>query len=75
MKVRALDGEVFTGRGYNDIVNRMALGKLVGVRNLSSYRNATAKRVSELYGVIIDATSDETFIKTLIAAKVLERVS
>jgi hypothetical protein len=74
MKFRLPDGNEVAGRSYEDIVAAMADEKLREPRSMESYRRATARRVSSGYGVIIDSTDDRSFILSLEAAGLMERV-
>jgi len=69
------DGQVFKGKTYEKVVRAMAALKLDEPTSTESYRRATARRVSEMYNVIIDADTDRDFLRSLEAAKLVERLS
>jgi hypothetical protein len=75
MRYRMVDGTEYSGRGYADVVAAMAHDKLTEPKSLETYRRATANRVSEQYGVIVDASDNKPFIKSLEAAKLMKRVA
>lgn len=69
------DGKEITGRGYDEIVQRMSDEKLTEPRSLESYRRATANRVSAAFGVLIDASTSRSLLLSLESVKLVERVS
>lgn len=71
-KLHGADEEV-VGRSYSAIVASMADAKLGEVSSIKRYRERTAQRAQESFGKSIDATSDETFVKSLVAAGLAER--
>lgn len=75
MKFIAADGNTFTGRSYSDIVRQMADEKLSAPKSLESYRRATANRVGEMYGRPVDDSDDRSFVLSLEAQGMLERVT
>lgn len=75
MKFRMIDGEVYAGKSYTKVVAKMAKAKLSEPDSIDTYRRATARRVADNYGVMIDATTNATFIHSLVAAKLMEEVS
>jgi len=74
MKFRMMDGAEYTGRSYEDVVTSMSKDKLTPAKNLTSYRRATAKRVAEMYEVVIDARTDRGFIQSLVDAGLMAKV-
>ncbi len=68
------DGREITGRSYTDVVAAMADEKFEEPRSLESYRMAAAARASSMYNVIVDATDDRSFVKSLEAADLLRKV-
>jgi hypothetical protein len=71
MRFTTIDGEVFVGETYTDVVREMAIDKMTSTPTNAQYRRATAGRVSDLYNVIVDASSDESFVRSLVAANLL----
>lgn len=69
-----LDGTLVGGRTYADVVRSMAGMKMTKPRSLETYRQATATRASDMYGKKVDPTSDATFVKTMVAAGLLETI-
>jgi len=74
VRFKMIDGTVYTGRSYDDIVTLMSGDKLTEPRSLATYRRATAKRVVDNYGRKVDTTDSETFVKSLVAAGLMTRV-
>lgn len=66
------DGEVFEGDTFTQIVEAMAAEKFDEPNSLSSYRHATANRVSMMHSVVIRADSDEAFVSDLCTAGLLQ---
>lgn len=75
MKFTMIDGTEVAGKTYKQVVQRMASEKLVEPRSLDGYRRATAGRVKEMYGFDVDATTDRTFMETMVATGLIKRLS
>lgn len=67
------DGALVTGRGYADIVRQMNDAKMTPAQNMDTYRRALARRVQELYGEAVDASTDKTLIQSLEAVGLIVR--
>jgi hypothetical protein len=74
MKFVFMDGRVISGRSYTDIVKKMSELKFVRARSLARYRRATARRVADLFGVDVNVEDDRSFVQSLEAGSLLERV-
>jgi hypothetical protein len=74
MRFQMQDGEVFVGRSYEGIVQRMSSMKLDEPRSLESYRKATAQRVLEGYGVEVPHSTNRAFVLGLVAAGLMKPV-
>lgn len=69
------DGKEYVGRSYTDVVAAMSGDKLTEPRSIAGYRRSTARRVSDLFEVVIDTTDDRSFVRSLVAAGLVEWVS
>jgi hypothetical protein len=75
MRFRLPDGETVEGRSYSDVVMSMSDFKMNEPRSLTTYMHATARRTSELYNVIVDASTPRSFVLSLEAAGLMQRLS
>jgi hypothetical protein len=74
MRFKMLDGHQYQGRSYRAVVRDMAGSKIRTARSLRSYREATASRVLDAYGITIDTSDDAVFIQSLEKAGLMEQV-
>lgn len=74
MKYRMPDGVVISGETHTQIVEQMAGHKLTEPRSLATYRHETASRVADMYEMIVDATDDSSFVTSLEAMGLMERL-
>lgn len=73
MKFKTPDGQVFTGRSYTDVVKAMGDEKMENPASREGYRSSVAKRARVMFEVDVDTSSDETFVRSLVEHKLLER--
>lgn len=69
-----MDGRVIEGETYDGVVASMADEKFVKPTSIQRYRSAVASRVSSGYGVVVDATTNESFVESLEAAGLMKPV-
>lgn len=67
------DGKVIIGRGYADILRGMADEKMTPAKNMARYRKALAERVSGLYELEVDSSSDAALVRSLEAIGLITR--
>lgn len=65
------DGNEVGGDTYEEVVRSMASYKFGDVRSLRGYRRETERRTMEMYGVKVDSTSNESFVKSMVEAGLL----
>jgi len=75
MKFKMLDEREFEGDTYEAIVAAMAGEKMTEVRSNRSYREATARRVVDLYSINLDTETDEKFVRSMVNTGLMEKVS
>lgn len=74
MKFKMIDGHVYSGRTYRQVVAAMAGDKLRRPRTLENYRRGVRDRVADALEATIDASTDTSFIQTMEAAGLMERI-
>lgn len=75
MTFRMVDGRIYRGATYADVVQDMRTDKLRRARSRKRYRETTAERVRSLYGAQIDASSDQAFVSSLERAGLMEEIT
>lgn len=71
LRYRLTDHRIIEGRTWAQLVEAMRANKLIPTRSRAAYRRATSARVLNTYGVDIDDTSDEAFVRDLVDAGLL----
>lgn len=66
--------ETYIGETYSEVVDQMAARKFTIPASRSSYRRATAKRAGTMMNVHIKPETDESFVLSLVQAKLLEEI-
>ena len=69
-----LDDREYEGETYTEVVSAMADDKLTTANGNDRYREVTAERIKELYDIEVPHDSDESFIKGLVRAGIMEQV-
>ena len=74
MYFRMVDGRIYRGNNFTEVVQDMRVDKLRRTRSRARYRITTAERVAQIYNVTIDPSTDKNFIKSLERAGLMEEI-
>lgn len=74
MRYMLPDGKEVTARSYSEVVAAMNDEKFTPAKNLDNYRNGLAERVSALYHVDLDISTDKALVEGLVSVGLLTRL-
>lgn len=72
MRVKTRDDDIIEGADADEIVSQMAESKMSPVKSMAGYRNASARRIKDLFDKDVDPTNSETFVQSMIQNGLLE---